>query len=235
MKERYFVKIVPARGDRIHRLEITRRHIVVGVCALLVGILGALGLHAFQLYDAKTQLNALQALTAAQSQRLRAIDAQTGRLRSQLQVVQKQNQQIGQLMGIRAPHSGTHRKSRVTKLSRVDVHSGFSREAMRVEDRLQELSDFSQTTSRQAAFVRRMTLRILNLRHLAAVERDQMLAAIPSIDPVAGAPVVGCYCYRSAPDSEFHPGVDLGADYGQTVRAAASGSVPAPTGTAGSD
>jgi murein DD-endopeptidase MepM/ murein hydrolase activator NlpD len=55
--------------------------------------------------------------------------------------------------------------------------------------------------------------------------RARMLAEIPSIDPVDGAAVVGCFCYRTSPDTEFHPGVDLGADYGETVRAAAAGTV----------
>ena len=38
-----------------------------------------------------------------------------------------------------------------------------------------------------------------------------MIAAIPSIDPVEGAPIIGCYCYRTYPDVEFHPGIDLSA------------------------
>jgi murein DD-endopeptidase MepM/ murein hydrolase activator NlpD len=54
-----------------------------------------------------------------------------------------------------------------------------------------------------------------------------MIAAIPSIDPVDGAEVVGCFCYRTYPDVEFHKGVDLGAGYGETVRAAAAGTVVA--------
>ncbi|MBV8363290.1 MAG: M23 family metallopeptidase [Candidatus Eremiobacteraeota bacterium] len=224
MKQRYFVKIVPPRADRIHRLEFTRNHIVAAVCVLIAIILGALGLHAFQLYDAKVRLNALQTLTAAQSERLQTIDRQTGNLRSQLQMVEKQNQQLGQLMGIREPRSSGHRKSHETKLSRLD-HSHFSREASRIEDKLRDLAAASQATSTQAAFVRRMTLRILNLRHIEAVERSRMLAAIPSIDPVAGAPIVGCFCYRTDPSTQFHPGLDLGADYGETVRAAAAGTV----------
>ena len=224
MRERYFVKIVPARGDRIHRLEITRRHIIGAGCLLIALMLGALALHAFQLYDAKVRLNALQMLTASQSERLQTIDRQTGELRSQLQMVEKQNQQIGQLMGIRTPHGSAQPKSHVTKLSRLD-RSHFSREATRIEVKLRDLAAASEATSTQAAFVRRMTLRILNLRHIEAVERSRMLAAIPSIDPVEGAPIVGCFCYRTDPSYEFHPGLDLGASYGDTVRAAAAGTI----------
>ncbi|MBV8728118.1 MAG: M23 family metallopeptidase, partial [Candidatus Eremiobacteraeota bacterium] len=161
---------------------------------------------------------------AVQSERLQTIDRQTGELRSQLQMVQKQNQQIGQLMGIRAPRADARHKH-VTKLSRLETHSRFLSDASRIEDKLRDLAAASQATSTQAAFVRRMTMRILNLRHIEALERDRMLAAIPSIDPVAGAPVVGCFCYRTDPSYQFHPGVDLGADYGETVRAAAAGTI----------
>jgi len=224
LRERYFIKIIPARGDAIHRFEVRRRHIFVAIGAMFAVVLGALGLHAFQLYEAKAQLHALQALTATQSHQLQAIDQQTGHLKAQLQTVQKQNQQIGRLIGIRGPKAGGHPKPPIKRTSRLD-HASFSKEAARLQGQLRDLADASQATSLQAAFVRRITMRILNLRHIQALERDRLLAAIPSIDPVEGAPVVGCFCYRSAPDYEFHPGVDLGAEYGQTVRAAAAGTV----------
>lgn len=224
MRDRYFVKIIPSRGDKIHRLEIKRRHIIAAASVLFAIVIAALGLHAFQLREAKAQLQDLQALTSAQSHQLQAIDRQTGRLRTQLQTVQRQNQQIGQLIGIHAPKAA-HRKPHVKKTSRLDAHAGFSTQAARIEHRLTDLADASQATSRQAAFVRRMTLRILNLRHIEALQRKSLLAAIPSIDPVEGAPVVGCFCYRSSPDYGFHAGVDLGAQYGETVRAAAAGTI----------
>ena len=75
--------------------------------------------------------------------------------------------------------------------------------------------------------MRTLAMRVLNLRHIRDLERAQLIAAIPSIDPVDGASIVGCYCYRSYPDAEFHPGVDLGANYGESVRASAAGTVVA--------
>jgi murein DD-endopeptidase MepM/ murein hydrolase activator NlpD len=75
--------------------------------------------------------------------------------------------------------------------------------------------------------MKRLAMHVLNLRHLRDLARAQMIAAIPSIDPVNGAQVVGCFCYRTSPDVEFHPGVDLGADYGDAVHASAAGTVVA--------
>ncbi len=67
--------------------------------------------------------------------------------------------------------------------------------------------------------------RIINMRRLAQIARARVLAAIPSINPAGKAAVVGCYCYRTSPTAEFHTGVDLDANYGDVVRAAAAGTV----------
>ncbi|MBV8244684.1 MAG: peptidoglycan DD-metalloendopeptidase family protein [Candidatus Eremiobacteraeota bacterium] len=223
LKDRYFIKIVPHRGDAIHRFEVTKRHIVGGVAALALAIFGALGVHVVQLYEAHAQVRALQNLTTAQRAQLQAIDDQARQIRSQLQRMQKQNLQIQQLIGVKTnePAPPRHRE----KTSRIDEHTGFGRDAASLERRLSALGDASTTTLAQTNALHRLTLRILNLRRVEAMARERMIAAIPSIDPVDGAPVIGCYCYRSAPDAEFHPGVDLGADYGETVRAAAAGVV----------
>ncbi|GAC1356328.1 MAG: M23 family metallopeptidase [Vulcanimicrobiaceae bacterium] len=224
VKDRYFIKIVPRGGNAIHRFELSRSRIFGAVIFIVLAFLSALGVHAYQLREARSQLQMLQALTSTQSSRLRAIDHQTTQLKTQLQSVQRENDQIQLLIGAKAegsvrPHSGR------TKLTRVDSRTGFSREAAGVEMKLDDLSTASYRTREEAASLKRLALRILNLRHLEALQRDQMIAAIPSIDPVDGAPVVGCFCYRTSPDVGFHQGVDLGANYGDVIRAAAAGTV----------
>lgn len=224
VKDRYFIKIVPRGGNTIHRLELTRRHIIGAAIFLVAAAFSALGVHAYQLHEASEQLQALQALTSTQSNQLKAIDTQTSQLKTQLQRVQKQNQQIQQLIGVKnggAKQNSSHR----SKLSRIDNRNGFSNEAAGVEMKLNDLQLASSRTTQEAASLKRLTLRILNLRHLEAVQRDEMVAAIPSIDPVDGAQVVGCFCYRTSPDVGFHQGVDLGANYGEVIRAAAAGVV----------
>jgi murein DD-endopeptidase MepM/ murein hydrolase activator NlpD len=70
----------------------------------------------------------------------------------------------------------------------------------------------------------RLAARILNLRRLAALARARTLAAIPSLNPVGGG-VNAAFGWRTNPWSEFHQGLDLAADDGTPVHAAAAGIV----------
>jgi murein DD-endopeptidase MepM/ murein hydrolase activator NlpD len=155
------------------------------------------------MWRAHAQVAALQSVATQQRLKLMSIDKQTEAIRAQLQRVQRQNQEIQQLIGVKPP---------VQKTSAIR-HS------------IDALASETAATAEQSNLLRRLTMRVLNLRHIQQLARARMIAAIPSIDPVAGAPVVGCFCYRTSPDTEFHPGVDLSADYGDVVRAAAAGTV----------
>ena len=203
LKERYFVKIVPQRGDVVHRFELTRRHIVAAACVLAGVLLGSLTFGAVQLWRAHAQVAALQTLAKKEQAQLQAMNQKASQISTQLQHVQKQNQEIQQLIGV-AP--------KTQKMSEV-------------RHNLDGLMAATAQTTEESDRLRRLTMHVLNVRHLQELARAKALAAIPSIDPVEGAQVVGCYCYRTEPDTEFHPGVDLGADYGDVVRAAAAGTV----------
>jgi murein DD-endopeptidase MepM/ murein hydrolase activator NlpD len=61
-------------------------------------------------------------------------------------------------------------------------------------------------------------------RREAALARQRAFDAMPSIWPTEGY-ITSCFCYRSYPDAEFHPGVDIVNDYGAPVYATASGTV----------
>ncbi len=203
LKERYFIKIVPQRGEVVHRFEVTRRHIIGAAIALGVLVLGSLAFGSLQLWRAHTQVSALQSLATQQRRQLETIDQKTAAIRAQLQQVQRQNQQIQQLIGVHTP---------TKKMSEVR-HS------------LDALASASAQTFSESNALRRLTMHVLNVRHIQELARARALAAIPSIDPVEGAQVVSCFCYRTSPDNGFHPGVDLGADYGQIIHATAAGIV----------
>lgn len=203
LKERYYVKIVPQRGETVHRFELTRRHIVSACIALAVVLVGSLAFGGFQMWRAHAQVAQLQSLNTQQELKLMTIDKQTESIREELKRVQRQNQQIQQLIGVKPP---------IQKTSEVR-HS------------IDALASDAAATAAQSNLLRRLTMRVLNVRHIQALARARAIAAIPSIDPVEGAQIVGCFCYRTSPDTEFHPGVDLSANYGDVVRASAAGTV----------
>ncbi len=218
IKERYFIKIVPQRGDVVHRFEITRKHIVTGSIALAITLFVVLSAAGFQVFRVHAQQAALQ----SQHEQLQTIDKKASAIRSQLQQVQRENQEIQQLIGVGS--KARPRAGGVQKTSWIP-ESGVKTGVVQLARHVDLLAQASDETSRQADALRRLTLHVLNVRHLEELTRARLLAAIPSIDPVDGAAIVGCFCYRSAPNAEFHPGVDLGANYGDSVHATAAGTI----------
>jgi murein DD-endopeptidase MepM/ murein hydrolase activator NlpD len=216
--DRYYIKIVPHRGDTVHRFWIRRRHAGAALGVLCLIVLGSLTFAGMQVLRAHAQVATLREETETQRTTLRSIDAQTEDLRQELQRVQKQNQEIKQLIG--APATS---KSPLQKTSWV--HRGPIIDV--VQEHVQALRVASLVTQQESDSIKTLALRVLNMEHLRSLARAKLVAAIPSIDPVDGAAVVGCFCYRTYPDVEFHKGVDLEANYGQTVRASAAGTVVA--------
>lgn len=202
----------------MHRFEVTRKHIVTVSCVLGVALLVFLSVVGFQV----ARVHAQQAALASQHRQLQTIDQKTSVIRSELQRVQRENQEIRQLIGAGAK-PGSH-KSGVQKTSWIPP-SGGKPEVGQLAHRVDLLAQASNETTRESLDLRRLAMHVLNIHHLQELTRARLLAGIPSIDPVAGAPIVGCFCYRSAPDVEFHPGVDLGANYGDDVHAAAAGTI----------
>ncbi|HEY1655703.1 MAG TPA: peptidoglycan DD-metalloendopeptidase family protein [Candidatus Tumulicola sp.] len=202
--DRYYVKIV-------------RRHLAAILGVLAATVFGALSFAGVAVLRAHAQVSSLQRQTEHQRSTLQTIDAKTNALRAQLQHVQKQNQEIRALIGAPGTHARVQKTSWVRGGPVLDV----------VEANVRTLSTASASIQQQSDGIKNLALRVLNVRHLRGLVRAREIAAIPSLDPVDGAPVVGCFCYRTSPDVEFHEGVDLGADYGQRVRAAAAGTVVA--------
>jgi murein DD-endopeptidase MepM/ murein hydrolase activator NlpD len=221
-KRTFLIKIIPPTGYSVYRLAFTRRHVAAVATLLVLVLLGAVGIHTFQLHVAQHDVRALQAQTAAQQDQLRSIDREADALATQLHAVQRENAEIKRLIG--ADRGGT----RVTHgpHAMAPSHAAHGRgDFATVQARLRLLARQSAATARDQQALERLALRVLNLRRLASLTRDRLIAAIPSINPVGEARLAAGFGWRTNPWPEFHQGVDLAVDYGTMVRATAAGTV----------
>jgi len=214
-KKTFLIKIIPPTGHSVYRVAFTRRHLAIAAGALLFALLAAVGIHSLQLYVAESNVRALQAQTAEQQTKLQAIDKQADELANQLKTVQRENAEIKRMIGAdRTKHAQSFEP--VPAEHRADFTG--------VQERLQSLARDSAATRDDAQHLQRLAQRVLNLRRLASLARERMIASIPSLNPVGGG-IAAAFGWRTNPWPEFHRGVDLEANYGDVVRAAAAGTV----------
>jgi murein DD-endopeptidase MepM/ murein hydrolase activator NlpD len=216
-KNTFVVKIIPPRGYSVYHLKFTRRHVAAIALALLMVLGGATGFHAYQLHAAESDLRALQSLTADQQSKLQTIDKQADALANQLRAVQKENAEIKHLIG--ADRGGSKQHAFAPR-NAVRQAADFNA----VQRRLRTLAQASEATRDDTKRLQRLAMRVLNLRRMASIARDRLIAAIPSMNPVGGG-IASAYGWRTNPWPEFHKGIDLEASYGTPVRATAAGTV----------
>jgi murein DD-endopeptidase MepM/ murein hydrolase activator NlpD len=214
-KKTFLVKIIPPTGYSVYRLAFTRQHVALLGAALLLTLLAAAGFHTYQLRVAESNVRALQAVAAEQQTKLQAIDKQADELANQLKTVQRENDEIKTLIG--ADRRGKQHSFVPLPLERrTDFAS--------VQERLQTLARDSAAMRDDAQHLQHVARRVLNLRRLASLARERMIASIPSLNPVGGG-IAAAFGWRTNPWPEFHKGVDLEANYGDMVRATAAGLV----------
>ena len=216
-RKTFLLKIIPPDGYSVYRIAFTRRHLAVLGALLLLAGLGAVGFHTYQLHVAAADVRALQSLTAEQQTKLQTIDKQADALAAQLKTVQKENAEIKRLIG--ADRGGRKQHAFIAP---SDAARGANFTA--VQTRLRELTRASDATRADAQRLQRLAMRVLNLRRMASIAHERMLAAIPSLNPVGGG-IAASFGWRTNPWPEFHKGLDLEANYGTPVHATAAGTV----------
>jgi murein DD-endopeptidase MepM/ murein hydrolase activator NlpD len=216
----FLIKIIPPEGYNVYRLHVSRTALAGLVVAAVALVIGLLGLHAWQLHAAENDVRALQEQTAAQRAQLSDIDREADTLAGQLRDLQRQNADIRRMLGVGA--AAPVRPATAAPATHAADLTPSTLAAVRA--RLHGLSAVSAAAHADVAGLDRLTHRVLNLRRLAAIARDRMLASIPSINPVDGG-IASSFGWRVDPWPEFHQGLDLEADYGTPVHAAADGVV----------
>jgi murein DD-endopeptidase MepM/ murein hydrolase activator NlpD len=220
MKTSYLIKIVPPWGYRVFRLEFTPRHITFGAALAFTTLLGTGGFYVYNLHHAEARVGELRSLTNSQHERLKKIDAEASELDVELRALQKQNEQIRRMMGVDAKG-----KTSAVTPSRAERRSFIQNDDFKaVAQRIAKLHADSIALRSDGNHLRTVALHVLNMRRLEDIARARLLAAIPSLDPVGGGVASG-FGWRLSPWPEFHKGVDLEADYGEAVHAAAAGTV----------
>ncbi|HEY0614092.1 MAG TPA: M23 family metallopeptidase [Candidatus Elarobacter sp.] len=216
-RKTFLVKIIPPSGYSVYRVAFTRRHLMLAGIAMVLASLALVGIHSWQLRNAEANVRALQLLTSEQQTKLQTIDKQADDLAGQLKAMQRENAEIKRLIGAdRAPKQHVFASPHLPAVHRPDFAA--------VQDRLRTLARASAATRTDADEVQRIARRVLNLRRLASIARERMVASIPSLNPVGGG-IAAAYGWRTNPWPEFHKGVDLEANYGDLVRASAAGTV----------
>lgn len=244
--KRIVIKVIPHHAASIYKIELSHRHVaIIGVCASIF----AAALIAFQVgavRAASAQVRSLQVADAEQRRQLVAFSKQTHDMMRRLKLLQRDEGEIRRLTGIAVPAKTAAPPARAPEKVLVptahDVPSGpvslwshlktwlgngrnggpvtfaaESTELAMLDFQMNEaLADSRALEARAAA--------------LAETKREAMLAhqryldSIPSIWPTEGYVSSG-FGYRSYPDSEFHPGLDVVNDYGAAVYATAAGVV----------
>ena len=230
MRGGYLVKIIPPTGYRVVRLQFSRAHLWFALCfsgAVFVAIAGS---YVWALHRDEARVAELRSLESAQRARLQSIDTQAAALGGEVRVLERQHAELERLVGgghganthsfrkhVRAPRPTTH-----VQAFRPD--DDFATIAARIE-RLRTNSTHMRLANDN---LRRLALHVLNVRRLQELARVRVLAAIPSLNPAGDRVAIRSpFGWRADPWPEFHEGVDLDADYGHNVRAAAAGTVAA--------
>ena len=245
---RIVIKVIPHRSESIYKLEMSHRHLAIIVaCAVVV----AGSMVTFQIGSVKAanaQVHKLQVADAQQRQQLIAFSKQTKDMMSRLKALQRNEREIRKLTSM---VSAPKKKPAVASakpsptVGRPGVSAPISLWT-RVRSWLSGGSDngsvtFATESAELAVLNFQLNDALANSRALeakaaAAVEarrqadlaRQRYLDGIPSIWPTDGYVSSG-FGYRSYPDSEFHPGLDIVNDYGSPVYATAAGVVEEAT------
>ncbi|MBC5799645.1 MAG: M23 family metallopeptidase [Candidatus Eremiobacteraeota bacterium] len=224
------MKIIPPAGYRVVRLQFSRAHLWFALGFSVAAFVAIAGSYVVALHREEVRAAELRSLESAQRVRLHSIDTQAAALGGEVRVLERQHAEMEQLI-VGGRRGRVHSFVGHARVPRPATHVQAYRpndDFATVAARIERVRTNSAHLRRANDNLRRLALHVINVRRLQELARVRVLAAIPSLNPAGdGVAIRSPFGWRADPWPEFHEGVDLDADYGDNVRAAADGTVAA--------
>lgn len=249
------IMIVPGTGEKAFNINLSpaklRRTIISGVMfgGILFFLIGFSVYSSFQM----AELERIRTVNQQQEQQIMELQAFTSGVQSRVERVKELDRQIRRMVGLEDKESSEEpnngRMDVFEDQSQKDVSAGRSRQAFKYFPS-RSGSTLADNASERSAMAYKGLRSTFDLDELKSslqtldgdIERQQdglyklekditarldYLSSVPSTYPVRG-PITSPFGTRRSPfgwRTEFHSGLDIGADYGATVRASAKGEI----------
>jgi len=238
--KRVLIKIIPHHNESIYKFELSHLHLFLAALCSAIVLLALFVDHIAVVRAAQSQVKVLQTVNSNDRQQLVKFSKQTTVMLHRLRELQKENLEIKRLTSevVRKhvdppkPRSARGKAPATPRLvslwqrvalwvaTQRDGGVSFASEATQLTLLDVELNQ-ALAQSRILEAQARRAADAVRARQLA---HARYLDEIPSIWPTGGYVSSG-FGYRSYPDAEFHPGLDIVNDYGAPVYATAAGIV----------
>jgi murein DD-endopeptidase MepM/ murein hydrolase activator NlpD len=251
--KRLLIKIIPHHTESIYKFEISHLHLAVTALCTAFLCIALMVSHVGAVHAAEAKAQTLQRVDALQKKQLADMSKQTQSLWKRLKLLQQNEKEIRTLTGIgakkgllkpAAPTAPVRAGMRpVAKPARVGaarinsssfwstvslwITGGREGGPISFASESEQLAQLNVQLNRvwvEESVLKAQAQSAADARIAAAEAHQLFLDSIPSMWPTQGYISSG-FGYRSYPNSEFHPGVDVVNDYGAPVYATASGTI----------
>ena len=251
--KRLLIKIIPHHTESIYKIEISHLHLAITTLCTALLCLALMVSHVGAVHAAEAKVKTLQSVDAQQKKQLADMSKQTQSIWKRLKLLQQNEREIRTLTGIgakkaptgiagpKAPSRTGMRPARAAAHASVATRSvsplwsaiamwlsggreGGSVTFASESEQLAQLNAQLNHVWVEDAVLKEQAKIAADARMAEALAHQRYLDAIPSMWPTQGYISSG-FGYRSYPNEEFHPGVDVVNDYGAPVYATASGVV----------